>query len=105
MVLAMALSPAMMAVWSVPGFVTQDGPSHLYNAHILNESLQSDSPFAEVFQARWAPLPNWSGHIVAMGLLTILSPRQADCALTTIPMIALAASTFWLRRRVAGRDG
>src|SRR4051794_37532554 len=29
----LALVPGLAAVWSVPWFVTQDGPAHLYNAH------------------------------------------------------------------------
>ena len=35
----LALLPALAAIWAVPLFVTQDGPAHLYNAHILAESL------------------------------------------------------------------
>lgn len=105
LVLALALAPAVAAVWVVPGFVTQDGPAHLYNAHILNRSLRADSPFRETFAVRWDPLPNWSGHALLMGLLAVLPPRMADRAATTIPLVGLAVSAFWLRGRVAGRGG
>lgn len=104
-ILAVALAPASAAIWAVPAFVTQDGPAHLYNAHILNESLGAESAFRDTFQVRWSPLPNWSGHILLMGLLAALDPRSADRMATTLPLIGLAASAFWLRRRVAGRGG
>ncbi|MDB5350729.1 MAG: hypothetical protein JWN86_1976 [Planctomycetota bacterium] len=104
-ILAIALAPAVLAVWMAPVFVTQDGPAHLYNAHILNESLRANSPFRGVFQVNWSPLPNWSGHLLLMGLLSLVSPRAADRLATTIPLIGFAASAFWLRRRVAGRRG
>jgi hypothetical protein len=103
--LAGVLLPAVLAVWTTPSFVTQDGPAHLYNTHILARSLAPDSPFRDVFRVNWSPLPNWSGHLLGMLLVSILPPGSADRAATTIPLLGLAASTFWLRRRVAGSRG
>lgn len=100
-----ALAPALAAVWWYPGFVTQDGPSHLYNAHVLARSFDPASPFREAFTVRREPLPNWAGHLTLMVLATALPPRAADRAMTTLTLVGLAASTAWLRWRVAGWRG
>ena len=39
------LLPVIVAIWTVPGFVTQDGPTHLYNAWILSRSFDPGSPY------------------------------------------------------------
>ena len=103
--LALALAPAVAAVWWFPAFVTQDGPAHLYNARVLARSFDPDSPFRSAFAVRWEPLPNWAGHVVLMGLSEALPPRDADRAMTTLTVVALAASVLWLRVRVAGDGG
>ncbi|CAN5893372.1 hypothetical protein BH23PLA1_BH23PLA1_19990 [soil metagenome] len=103
--LLLALLPALIAVWVVPHFVTQDGPAHLYNAHILVESLGRDSPFEEVYEVRWQALPNWAGHLILMALVAVLPPIVADRALTSLTLIGFAGAVFWLRRRVAGSGG
>lgn len=106
-VLLLALLPTALAIWIVPGFVTQDGPSHTYNAHILLESLRRgpDSPFAPAYEPRWRPLPNLGGHLGLMGLLAMLPPRAADRAMTTFSLVGFAVAIAWLRWRVVGRPG
>jgi hypothetical protein len=105
-VLAVALLPALGAIAWHPGFVTQDGPAHLYNAHVLLESLRPDSPFRAVYAIRWQPLPNWAGHLSLMGLMAAgIPPRAADRLLAAATLAGFAASLFWLRRRVAGERG
>ncbi len=104
-VFTLAILPALMAIWCVPWFVTQDGPAHVYNAHILLESLKPDSPFRDDYAVRWEPLPNWTGHLALMGLLAVLPPRAADRVMMTVTLVGLAASVVWLRWRVAGWRG
>src|SRR5688500_216456 len=88
-VLALALAPALLAVWLVPGFVTQDGPAHLYNAHILVESLRADTPLERAYEVRWRPLPNWGGHLALAGLLAAgVPPWTADRLLTSATLVA-----------------
>ena len=87
-----ALFPAVVAVWAFPGFVTQDGPAHLYNAHILAKSIGPASPFRGVFAVRWEPLPNWAGHLALMGLVGALPPRAADRLMTTAMLVGFAGS-------------
>jgi hypothetical protein len=103
----LALLPALSAIWVVPCFVTQDGPAHVYNAHILLESLRlgPDSPFASVYQPRWRPLPNLGGHLVLMGLLVGLPAQATDRAMTSLSLVGFALAILWLRWRVVGRSG
>src|SRR4051794_21326636 len=56
-VFLVALLPALTAIWANPWFVTQDGPAHLYNAHIIARSGDPRSPFRDVFEVRREPLP------------------------------------------------
>jgi hypothetical protein len=104
-VLALALAPALAAIAWFPDFVTQDGPAHLYNARILNESLRPGSPFSGTFEVAWRPLPNWSGHLGTMALVAALPSNLAGRAMTAITLVALAASVVWLRWAVAGSKG
>ncbi len=102
---AIAALPALAAVWALPGFVTQDGPAHLYNAQILLESTGDDSPFARVYEVRARPLPNWLGHLTLAGLLAVATPWVADRLMLAITLVGFAGSIAWLRWRVAGPRG
>lgn len=104
-VLLVALLPALLAIWTVPWFVTQDGPAHLYNAHIIAESLRPDSPFRDIYEIRWEPLPNWAGHLTLIGFMKVLPPRTADRAMMTLTLMGFALAIAWLRWRVAGWTG
>ena len=102
LVLTLALLPPLSVVWGSSWFIAQDGPAHLYNAHVLRASLRADSVFRETFAVRWQPLPNWAGHLLAMTVNECLAPRSAERALASTTLIALASACFFLRRRVAG---
>lgn len=100
-----SLLPALVAVWSTPWFVTQDGPAHLYNAQIITRSFDADSPFNAFYHVRWQPLPNWVGHLSLALLLRAMPAREADRIMTTLTLVGFAASIVWLRWRVVGWRG
>jgi len=104
-IFVIVLAPALAAIWGVSLFVTQDGPAHLYNAHILHRSLSADSPFRPFYTVRWEPLPNWAGHLATMGLVSILPARQANRVVLSVTLVGFVASIAWLRLRVAGWRG
>jgi hypothetical protein len=107
-VLVLALAPAVAAIWFVPWFVTQDGPAHLYNAQILSDSvggLGPVSPFREVYEVHWEPIPNWAGPISLAVLVSWLPAWLADRIMTSVTLVAFAGAVFWLRWRVAGESG
>jgi hypothetical protein len=104
-ILVIALAPAVAAIWTVPWFVTQDGPAHVYNAQILAWSFDTHSPFRSVYTINWQPIPNWAGQLVLAGLLAITPAWIADRIMTSVTLVAFAAATLWLRWRVARGRG
>jgi hypothetical protein len=105
LVLGLALTPSLAALAWVRPFVTQDGPAHVYNAHILVESLRPDSPFRDSFETQWALVPNWTGHLVLMALVDRLPPVAAEQTMMALTLVGVSVSTLLLRTRVRGRTG
>ena len=102
---ATVLAPTLLAVWIIPGFMTQDGPTHLYNAWILTRSFDAQSPYHDSFVVQWLPLPNWSGHLILACLLRVVSPWSADRIMISLTLVGFAASLVWLRWRIRDDAG
>jgi hypothetical protein len=102
----LVLAPVVVAIWVLPWFVTQDGPAHVYNAHVLLDLAQRGeaSPYAWAYEARWQPLPNWAGHLALMGLMTVGPARVADRVLMTATLVLPVWMVLRLCRRVFGRE-
>ena len=96
------LLPVIVAIWTVPDFVTQDGPTHLYNAWILSRSSDPRSPYQAFYQVNWQPVPNWAGHLALAGLLLVVSPWTADRIMMTVTLLGLPLASVWLRWKVRG---
>ncbi|MEK6302059.1 MAG: hypothetical protein AABO41_15220 [Acidobacteriota bacterium] len=60
-------APVLIAIWFVPWFVTQDGPRHVYNAHILSALSNEQSPFKDFYAARAGLLPCGSTRFARTG--------------------------------------
>ncbi len=103
--LALALLPTLLALAALPGFITSDGPAHLYNAQIISELMRGDDAYRDVYQVHWAPLPNWGQYLLLMGLMDLVPPRAAGRLVTVLTLVGFAASVLWLRFQVAGRRG
>jgi hypothetical protein len=97
-------TPVIIAIWFVPWFVTQDGPRHVYNAHILSALSNDQSAFKDFYSARAGLLPYVGVYKLLGGLMSIVSPRTADRLLMTLTSTGFAASVLWLRWRVVGWD-
>ncbi len=103
--LALALLPTLLALAALPGFVTSDGPAHLYNAQILSELMRGDSAYRSVYQVRWAPIPNWGQYLLLLGLMDVVPAGVAGRLATGLTLVGFAASVLWLRLQVGGRRG
>ena len=101
----LALVPALAAIWLVPGFVTQDGPAHVYNAQILAWSFDPGSPFRDIYTIRWQPIPNWVGHLALAGLVAVLPAWTADRILisVTLARVRVGRSSGYAGRVAGGR--
>ena len=97
--------PVVIAIWGIPSFVTQDGPSHLYNAHLINELLRGYAPARDVYRLSWMPMPNLAGHWLLVALMQIVSARTAGRLFMTFTWLGPTSTVVWLRWCVAGSKG
>src|SRR6478672_1600454 len=69
-------------LWFFPYFPSQDGPAHLENAVILRD--YRDRPvLQEFYEPNLSPDPNWLGHLILAGLMTVLPLLVAEKVLLT----------------------
>ena len=99
------LLPTLVAIWTIPGFVTQDGPAHLYNAWILARSFDPASPYRAYYEVRWQLLPNWAGHLVLAALVRLVPPWTADRIMMTTTLLGFPLALVWLRWKIQGDRG
>jgi hypothetical protein len=99
---AALLLPVVVAIWTIPGFTTQDGPTHLYNAWILARSFDAESPYEPYYLVQWRLLPNWAGHLALASLLRVLDPWTADRLIMTVVLAGFACAIVWVRLLVCG---
>jgi hypothetical protein len=83
-----------------PLVATQDGPSHLYNAEIVRESLTGDGPSTAVYEVAWKPLPNWVGTLFVVGLLKVLPLSFIPRVMLSITGVAPILALICLRRQI-----
>jgi len=70
---------ALVPIWSVRYFPTQDGPSHVYNSWVLLELARgTEGAIATWYRIDWRPHPNWLGSVVMALLMTIVPPLVAE---------------------------
>ena len=98
-------APLLTAIWFFPWFVTQDGPLHVYNAHLLSALSDEHSLFNNYYAPRGGLLPYVGVYKLLAGLMSIVPARAADRVLMTLTSIGFAGSILWLRWRVAGSEG
>src|SRR5215470_16976377 len=103
--IAILVTPIIAAIWVHRWFVTQDGSIYLYNAHIILESLKSNSPFQDYYGVRWVPVPYWGAYLLLGALMSIFAERIADHIMISITSIGFVGCILWLRHRVAGWNG
>jgi hypothetical protein len=74
-------------VWLLDYFPTQDGAAHLSTAWLIRDTLRADSPYAEFFEVRSDPVPNWFVQAVLIVLFEVVPPLVAEKMLLTFYVI------------------
>ncbi len=69
----------LIPIWAFTYFPSQDGPAHLENANIMREYAQPDRTALRAYYVFNENLtPNWAGHVVLAGLMSLTSLRVAE---------------------------
>ena len=95
----------LLPVWWWPLVASQDGPSHLYNAAVVNESLAGNGPSTAVYEVAWRPTPNWAGPLLLMVLLKCLPSSLIPRVMLTIMCVAPILAMLSLRCHVGRSRG
>jgi len=84
---------ALVPLWIAPVFPSQDGGSHLYNAHVLGSLLTGDNvPYADIYRLNFAALANWSDHLVLALLTSVVAAPTAEKLLLSAYVLLFAAA-------------
>jgi len=103
--LAFALLVAQAALpWTAKHFVTQDGPSHLYNALVVKDLvLDSHSAYAPVYAIQRKFVSNWGTVVVFNGLVFLFGVQHAEQAMVTLCVVLGFVSLAYFIRSLEPR--
>jgi len=81
--LAFCLLAIQIAIpWTVPHFVTQDGPSHLYTALVAKSVLFRAQPYASLYRFNPHLVPSWASTILLALSASIAGAGHAEQVMT-----------------------
>jgi hypothetical protein len=92
--LAFCLLAVQIAIpWTVPHFVTQDGPSYVYNAAIAKKLLFHAQPYASIYGINPHLNPSWVGTILFALSASIAGAGHAEQLMMSL-MLCLGFVSF-----------
>lgn len=84
----------LLPIWTVELIPTVDGPSHLYNAFVLQQLTRGAPELERVFELNLRPVPNWLGHALLFALLYVAPPVVAEKLVVSL-IVALFLIGTW----------
>ena len=91
----------LLPIWGFKYFPSQDGLSHLYNAHILKSYSNPDNYLLrQVYDLRLTIFPNWSSHLILLALMFLFPPLICEKILLTICITLIPLSLFYFLNSV-----
>ena len=86
----------IVPIWFFSYFPSQDGVSHIYNAHVLKEYHKHENYIIRnVWKLNLTIFPNWISHISLAGMLYIFPPIMAEKILLTLMIIGIPTSFLY----------
>lgn len=85
----------LLPIWLFRYFPTQDGPSHIYNSHVLREYYSSKYNFRDYYKLNLSLFPNWLSHFSLALLMIVFPPITAEKLFLTIYVIIFPLSIFY----------
>jgi hypothetical protein len=89
---------AAAPVWLSPVLVTNDGPSHVYNAALAHDVRVGQPPFATYFHLQPSLRPNMANHVLLQALGPAVGWQIAERVLVTTAMLAMFVVVLALMR-------
>jgi hypothetical protein len=84
-ILAFSLLAVQIAIpWTVPHFVTQDGPSHLYTAVVAKNLLFHAQPYASLYRMNRHLVPSWATTILLALSASVAGTGHAEQLMTSL---------------------
>ena len=81
----------LVVIWTLDLFLTQDGPSHLYNSKLLIDLVLNHNPelYGQFFVINTNLFPNWFSSVLLSVLLLLFEPIIAEKVLISILSVCL----------------
>lgn len=84
---------ALLPIWSVFAFVTQDGQGHIYNGQLLMSQLSGQNGFVSKYAEINSSLsPNWISHPIIAILTSFFSPFAIEKIITSLGVLLFVFS-------------
>ncbi len=93
------LAVELVPLWSTRYFPSQDGPAHLQNAQMLERWFSAGGGvWRSFYYLNPRPVPNWLGHLVMAGLMSVLPVLIAEKILISGYLLLLPLSMRYALR-------
>jgi hypothetical protein len=97
------ISLQIILPWSVPHFVTQDGPSHVYSALTARDVLiHRHSIQRDLYHFRPGILPNWTSTVLLAVIATLFGAANAERVMVDVCIVLGVVSFTYAARSFAG---
>ena len=102
--LAFILLAAQASIpWIAGHYLTQDGPSHLYNAIVFrNLLLHPHGLYASIYRFQPRLVSNWAIPLLLGPLEPLVGAAHAEAALSTLSVLLAFAAVTYFRRAIDG---
>lgn len=92
-------------LWLFKYFPSQDGPSHIYNAHVLKEYHKHENyKLRDVFKLNLTLFPNWTSHPIMAALLYVFPPLVTEKILLSLCVGLFPLSMLYFLNAVNKRN-
>ncbi len=95
----------LVPIWAFMYFPSQDGPIHLYNAHVLRNYSEPDNSYARYYKINSPLTPNVLADFILSVLLRVMAPLLAEKVLLSLYVLLLIGSSVYFANAVNPKEG
>lgn len=97
--------PLVNTIWQSKGFLSLDGPAHVYNALLIKQLLTNNMAATSLFALNPFPVPNLLGHALLVVLTRFFSPVEAEKLVVIISMMLIPIGAWALGSSIQQKKG